>query len=492
MLRYFQRCSKHITGNNVIFYLLTCVNILQDMARMDMKSERTRLGTYARWAYGSIQRPGDLAATGLFYTGYMDKVQCAFCHGVLKKWQKSDIPFDEHARHFPHCRFIRGLHVGNIPLSAHVLAPLTNTTHPHRQYTVPASISSVSVNRIAGACSYDEPVGNVDLTVEDNRLITYIQWPLHLPQTPATLAAAGFYHKPCVEKPDRVQCAYCKVKLYNWLEEDDPWITHAKTSPSCPYISLCMGADVVRDLLNQGTIQETNSCNKAEDDIQSRKPQSTAPLSPPSTPARRTIQDNITHHMNAESVQAVLEMGFSKDLVEKTVENCLKEDDETMPSASELASMVIALEEEQASPGLAPALPPTPLQRLVASRTDVPQAIPQQGITVNGSRNPVFNAMIPPFHTPNSHNNVITINGNFINGTTQHSRVWQQYRDPQRLREENARLSDRYLCKICMENQVRVTFLPCGHLACCDPCSTSLSLCPICRMTIEGHVDTYY
>ncbi|XP_067657571.1 baculoviral IAP repeat-containing protein 7-A-like [Haliotis asinina] len=488
MLQYFQRCSKDIFGNNVVFYLFTCVIILQDMARMDMKSERARLGTYARWSYGSIQRPGDLAAAGLFYTGFLDKVQCAFCHGVLKKWQKSDIPFDEHARHFPHCRFIRGHNVGNIPLCAHV--PVTNTTRPHHQQ--PMSTSTSSVNSITGACSYDGTIGNIDLTTEDNRLITFIHWPRHLRQRPETLSAAGFYHIPCVEKPDRVQCAYCKVKLYNWLEEDDPWMTHAKTSPSCPYISLCMGAEVVRDLLNQETTQGTNSCNKTEDDIQSRKPQITVPPSRPSTPARRTIQDNINHHMNTESVQAVLEMGFSKDLVERTVENCLREDEESLPSASELASMVLALEEEQVSPGSAPALPLTPLQRLLASRTDVPQAITQQGVMVNGSRSPASNATITALQTPNTHNDVVTINGNFINGTTQHSRTWQQYRDPQRLRDENARLSERYLCKICMENQVKVTFLPCGHLACCGTCSTSLSLCPICRMTIEGYIDTYY
>lgn len=193
--------------------------------------------------------------------------------------------------------------------------------------------------------------------------------------------------------------------------------------------------------------------------------------------------------MESESVQAVLEMGFSQDLVAQTVETCLGEDDGTLPSASELASMVLALEEEHASPGPAPALPQTPLQRLVASRTDVPQTT-QHGVMVNGTRHmdPTYSAQTSPFQTPNSQQCVMN-----INGTTPQNKMWQQYRDPaQRLREENVRLSDRYLCKICMENQVRVTFLPCGHLACCGSCSSSVSLCPICRMSIEDHINTYY
>ncbi|XP_071090741.1 baculoviral IAP repeat-containing protein 7-A-like [Haliotis cracherodii] len=478
MLRYIQCYCEHIILNNVILYIFVCVNTLLSMARMDMKSERCRLGTFSRWAYGSIQRSVDLAANGLFYTGYLDKVQCAFCHGVLKKWQKSDIPFDEHTRHFPHCRFIRGLNAGNIPMGCDVRVPLYHTNQPHHQ------CRTISANTSLSAQSYDKPVGNADLTVEDNRLRTFINWPLHLPQTPKTLSEAGFYHTPCVEKPDRVQCAYCKVKLYNWLDDDDPWMTHAQNSPSCLYIKLCMGADVVNDLPNQGTIKASNSCNKDEDAIQSK-----VPPSPPPSQARRTIQDNITHHMESESVQAVLEMGFSQDLVAQTVETCLREDDGTLPSASELASMVLALEEEQASPGPAPALPQTPLQRLVASRTDAPQTT-QHGVMVNGTRHmdPTYNALTSPSQTPNSQQCVMN-----INGTTPKNQMWQQYRDPaQRLREENVRLSDRYLCKICMENQVRVTFLPCGHLACCGSCSSSVSLCPICRMSIDDHINTYY
>ena len=40
-------------------------------------------------------------------------------------------------------------------------------------------------------------------------------------------------------------------------------------------------------------------------------------------------------------------------------------------------------------------------------------------------------------------------------------------------------------CKICMDKEVGVVFIPCGHIACCVDCGESFSYCPICRREIE-------
>ena len=61
-----------------------------------------------------------------------------------------------------------------------------------------------------------------------------------------------------------------------------------------------------------------------------------------------------------------------------------------------------------------------------------------------------------------------------------------------RMEEENEILKERYLCKICMEDRVRVTFLPCGHLVCCEKCASSMEECPICRSRISEAIRTFY
>ena len=40
-------------------------------------------------------------------------------------------------------------------------------------------------------------------------------------------------------------------------------------------------------------------------------------------------------------------------------------------------------------------------------------------------------------------------------------------------------------CKICMDREVGVVFVPCGHIACCVECGENFSYCPICRSEIK-------
>ncbi|KAL3881983.1 hypothetical protein ACJMK2_028365 [Sinanodonta woodiana] len=64
-------------------------------------------------------------------------------------------------------------------------------------------------------------------------------------------------------------------------------------------------------------------------------------------------------------------------------------------------------------------------------------------------------------------------------------------KDPGELEEENKRLKDQTTCKICMENPVRVIFIPCGHLVCCETCAPAFRKCPICRKKIQQSVKTF-
>lgn len=59
------------------------------------------------------------------------------------------------------------------------------------------------------------------------------------------------------------------------------------------------------------------------------------------------------------------------------------------------------------------------------------------------------------------------------------------------LEEENRVLKEARLCKICMDNEVGIVFLPCGHLATCVNCAPSLQICPVCRELIKATVRTF-
>jgi len=60
------------------------------------------------------------------------------------------------------------------------------------------------------------------------------------------------------------------------------------------------------------------------------------------------------------------------------------------------------------------------------------------------------------------------------------------------LEEDLRQLREARQCKICMDHEVGVVFLPCGHLVSCVRCATAVSVCAVCRAQIKAHVRTYF
>ncbi|NXH18647.1 BIR7B protein, partial [Bucco capensis] len=57
--------------------------------------------------------------------------------------------------------------------------------------------------------------------------------------------------------------------------------------------------------------------------------------------------------------------------------------------------------------------------------------------------------------------------------------------------EQLRRLQEERMCKVCMDRNVSVVFVPCGHLVACGECAFNLRLCPICRAVIQRSVRTF-
>jgi len=56
----------------------------------------------------------DLARSGFFYLGNLDRTQCFSCGGVLRNWSSSENINFEHIRHFPHCKSVSRLLDANL------------------------------------------------------------------------------------------------------------------------------------------------------------------------------------------------------------------------------------------------------------------------------------------------------------------------------------------------------------------------------------------
>ncbi|XP_041379252.1 E3 ubiquitin-protein ligase XIAP-like [Gigantopelta aegis] len=383
-----------------------------------MKSEKRRLETYWNWPSASCQRPQALARAGLFYTGESDRVQCAFCRGVLKNWESYDEPMLAHKVHFPRCLFVLGEDVGNIPKERPL--PSEYPLEPTQQVTKKPG----------------------DMTVENNRLNSFFAWPSGLSQTPDSLARAGFYHVGDSQKPDRVKCAYCQGRLYDWQPRDDPWVEHARCFPRCPYIKLCLGQNFVHDIQVQEQVVASKSKQTSPEVLaRSNEPSTesrnvvTQSITEQQTSINETVRNEVEEAMKSHQVQAVLEMGYSRDLVRCVVESKIRETGTGFTSSIDLASVLLERENQTAT-----------ASARTASNSEA------GGSETNQVRTSV--------------------------SKMEHS--------------EMSELQERYLCKVCMENQIQVTFVPCGHLVCCGQCGLVMEQCPICRTSISGMVKTYY
>ncbi|XP_052809852.1 uncharacterized protein LOC128238218 isoform X2 [Mya arenaria] len=68
---------------------------------------------------------------------------------------------------------------------------------------------------------------------------------------------------------------------------------------------------------------------------------------------------------------------------------------------------------------------------------------------------------------------------------------WDTPLSPEALLEENKRLRGRTKCHSCDEKELKILFLPCGHLVACEVCAEKFSQCPCCKAKITGRVRVY-
>ncbi|KAK7107407.1 E3 ubiquitin-protein ligase XIAP-like [Littorina saxatilis] len=56
---------------------------------------------------------------------------------------------------------------------------------------------------------------------------------------------------------------------------------------------------------------------------------------------------------------------------------------------------------------------------------------------------------------------------------------------------ENSEMRQQRMCKICLDKESSIVFLPCGHLVSCPECSPALKHCPMCRQRVKGRVRAF-
>lgn len=270
-----------------------------------MKSEDARLQTFSSWPSTAHVRPRDLAQAGLFYLREGDRVQCFCCGGMLAGWEAGDTAWGEHSKHFPHCFFILGHDVGNIPAEGERIQ--------HISPRVPMESFEERLNTFAG-----------------------IQHPIDHER----LARAGFYS---IGVGDRVLCFRCGGGVKDWQPEEDPWEEHAKHYPGCSFLLAEKGQAYINSIQlqdprqNSATPSHQNGFSVHQNDVlQSAMAQKAIEMGLEPTTVKKTILEKISRTGSEYASMDALVQDCLNETLDSDAARTVEEDEDPLEKLRKL------------------------------------------------------------------------------------------------------------------------------------------------------------
>ncbi|XP_059786495.1 baculoviral IAP repeat-containing protein 2 isoform X2 [Balaenoptera ricei] len=519
---------KSTMEDSTILSNWTIVN--KQKMKYDFSCELYRMSTYSTFPVGVPVSERSLARAGFYYTGVNDKVKCFCCGLMLDNWKQGDNPIEKHKQLYPSCSFIQNL-VSVTSLestSKNVSSPVRNSfTHSllptlEHSSSFSGSYYNLSPNPVNSRAVEDfSPMRtnpySYAMSTEEARFLTYQMWPLTF-LSPSELARAGFYY---IGPGDRVACFACGGTLSNWEPKDDAMSEHRRHFPNCPFLENSL---------------ETLRFNISNLSMQTHAARlrtfmywpSTVPVQPEQLASAGFYYVGRSDDVKCFCCDGGLRCWESGDdpWVEhaKWFPRCeflirMKGQEFVDEIQARYPHLLEQLLSTSDTPGDENADPPNDLSLIrrnrmalfqqltcvlpildnllkanvinkqehdiIKQKTQIPLQARELIDTVlvkgNGAAN-IFKNCLKEIDSTLYKNLFVEKNMKYI-PTEDVSGL--------SLEEQLRRLQEERTCKVCMDKEVSIVFIPCGHLVVCQECAPSLRKCPICRGIIKGTVRTF-
>nr|QEY08360.1 inhibitor of apoptosis [Phenacoccus solenopsis] len=470
------------------------------------RSEEARLQSFLDWPIPSGIEGYRLAKAGFYWIQELKKVRCAFCGIDNPHWDNSVDPIVEHRRYSPMCPFLNNLSVGCSSQNSNDVIVL------RENYFEQENELDASRMKEFGILNHRIPKHSKYMT-EESRVSSYESWPVPDVKTPQELSKAGFYYTG-VE--DKVRCYHCGGGLQKWKVSDDPWIEHAKWFPKCDFVVLIKGKKFI-DEVKQMLVSRKDLIREEAQSLNAR--QSTSQQIDKNNLSHNIDDTTIQTLMSTSTVLAVLELGLDMSRIKHVLRDRLERHQVPFSNVDELLAAVLDAQFNEPVADLTeeswindPTAGVSELNRLPVYENNVSgqgssrylhqlierslqnaHHIAESLIDENviNSANSVEPQGAPPEELLPSSSNIEEQDVPAKIPSKPSSPIQQNLTDPQSLEEENRMLKQAKLCKICMDQDVNIVFLPCGHLISCSACAANLPDCPVCRQVIKGTVRTF-
>ncbi|CAH1183237.1 unnamed protein product [Phaedon cochleariae] len=400
------------------------------------ESAAMRLASFENWPVSNIVSPERLARAGFYYFGDGDNTKCAFCKGVVRAWEPGDDPDTEHQRHFPQCPYVIEVINPRLRISGYE-APNSSSIEKVTFQNVNLLAEEQNLDEL-GVQAHKGPKRTNFATVEA-RLQSFVGWSSDLIQTPDILSQAGFYYEGM---GDLVRCFHCDGGLRHWDPHDDPWTEHARWFPNCSFVKLVKGQEfVTASATGQGS--ETH----VRPSVKHKRP----------SKPHDVTESQIQGHLCGPQALAALSAGFSQACVKRAIKEKLQLTGTAFSTADSLVEAALKLpDEEEEEEG-------------------------KSGATENDG----------PVEERDFRQEVVDIVEEMEKQAGDQASTKAAALLLCSLENENRKLKEARLCKICMDRELGIVFLPCGHLAACGNCVLNLEDCPLCRCAIQATVRAF-
>uniref|UniRef100_A0A8D9ECF1 Death-associated inhibitor of apoptosis 2 n=1 Tax=Cacopsylla melanoneura TaxID=428564 RepID=A0A8D9ECF1_9HEMI len=460
-----------------------------------------RLATFNDWPVSFIVTPESLAKTGFYYLKQGDKVKCAYCNIIVGRWEPGDVAEVEHRRQSPNCPFLA-------------------RDKPNQSNMINLRALDEDM-RDLGVQNHRVPK-HPNLATFDSRLLTFASWPRDNPLGPQNLAVAGFFYDG---RGDQVRCFHCDGGLLKWTAGDEPWSEHARWFPECHFVMLVKGEQFIEDTI------KANPPITSADVFLNHKFYTKAP-----TKRSKVTNEQVQEFMNSPPAIAALQMGLDSSRVKTAIRHRLESSGYSFSSAESLMEAALDVQFDENNdvddvwgtpPDSPPVLLSAPSHSVIINRGPQNQGSvsPQGGADDNSTdTEEEASSGSQPVATADPQGGedreqrereeearrgeeereggvVVEVEESKASGGRENENtnaavvssesVLYEDNKNESLEDEVRRLREARLCKICMDKEVGVVLLPCGHLVTCVVCASSLPRCPVCRENIKATVRTF-
>lgn len=200
------------------------------------KDENKRRKSFEKFPKNAQVDIEELLADGFFYIGdgENDRVQCAFCGGILKHWNKGDNVNAEHRRIFDRCPRAKD----KFQFLNHGESHMANFSNYNKNVMDggPSRLPEHGLSEhdvepdLAPQPQAETGPRHPNYSLKTARLNTYRSWPSSMKQKPNELAEAGLFY---TGEADKTLCYQCGGALVDWEPEDIPAPEHDHWFPDC-------------------------------------------------------------------------------------------------------------------------------------------------------------------------------------------------------------------------------------------------------------------